>query len=352
MENQYDDNLLATYFSGKITGEERQAVDEWKEASDENRIIFKNAEKVWQSLNLLQEMRQYNTDQALSKINIKLGQTNRNIQKSFLFYWQRVAAILLLPLLILGGIYFSLNNRTPNDAIVWQTITTPSGVKSQAQLPDGTMVWLNSGSTLHYPSSFTNKERNVKLSGEAFFEVVKDEQHPFHVNLGKISIEVLGTTFNVINYANEDQTEIILTSGKVRLLGQQKDTKQLIAEMQPGQKAVYLKASNKLSMQKVDTDKYTSWIDGQLIFRDDAMDEVIRRLDRWFNVEIEMADQEIAQYVYTATFKDETIEQILALLRRTAPIEYIIIPGKRLGDESFEKQKIILKKRLNYKSKK
>ncbi|MGE4587109.1 MAG: FecR family protein [Mangrovibacterium sp.] len=341
MKNQYDDNLLATYFSGKINGAEKQAVEAWRDASDENRIIFKNAEKVWQSLNLLQEMRQYNTDQALLKVNKKTEKTRRG----FIFFWQRVAAILLLPLLILGGIYFYRNNLTPDDAIVWQTITTPSGVKSQVQLPDGTMVWLNSGSSLHYPSSFTNKERNVKLSGEAFFEVVKDEQHPFHVNLGKISIEVLGTTFNVINYENEDQTEIILTSGKVRLLGQQKHTKQLITEMQSGQKAVYLKAGNKLSMQKVDTDKYTSWIDGRLIFRDDAMDEVIRRLNRWFNVEIEMADPGIVQYVYTATFQDETIEQILALLRRTAPIEYTIIPGKRLYDGSFEKQKIILKKR-------
>jgi len=346
MKETFDsDKLLTLYFSGKLKNSEKQAVEAWKDASDENHLIFKNAEKIWQSLNLLQEMRQYNTGKALSKVNTKLGQTKRNMQKSFLFYWQRIAAILLLPLLILSGIYFFRNNLTPNDTVVWQTITTPPGVKSQARLPDGTTVWLNSGSTLHYPSSFTNKERNVKLSGEAFFEVTKDKSHPFLVNLGEIGIEVVGTRFNVINYHEEKRTEIVLTSGKIKLYGQKADRRQVITEMQPGQKATYEQGENQVSLKYVDTDKYTSWIDGKLVFRDDVMNEVVRKLDRWFNVEIEIADPEIADYVYTATFREETIGQILELLKRTSPIEYTIIPARQLNDGSFEKEKITLTKK-------
>lgn len=347
MNKQYDfDQLLGTYFSGKLTNAEKQAVDKWKEGSDENRIIFNNAEKVWQSLDLLQEMRSYNTAGALSKVHEKTIQASENIRKGFLFYWQRIAAILLLPILLISGFYLLQELKSSGDDIVWQTITTPPGIKSKAQLPDGTVVWLNSGSSLQYPSSFTRNERAVKLIGEAFFDVAKDEKHPFLVDLGRIGIEVLGTKFNVTNYDQEKRTEVVLTSGKVQLYGMQKNRKQLITEMLPGQHAVYQKSEHAISMlEYVDPEKYTSWIEGRLVFRDDAMNEVVRRLGRWFNVEIEMADPEIGRYVYTATFLDETMEQILELLKKTAPIEYTIIPSKRLNDGSFDKQKIILNKK-------
>lgn len=347
MKQPYDyENLLTTYFSGKLKDEEKQIIDEWKNSYEENLLIFENAEKVWKSLNLLQEMRTYNASQALLKVNNKIGQQPLN-KHGFLFYWQRIAAVLLLPLLVLGGIYLFPDSQTKKNDLVWQTITTPPGVKSQAQLPDGTKVWLNSESSLSYPSSFAGNERNVKLTGEAFFEVAKDKRHPFHVDLGKIGIEVVGTAFNVIHYENEKQTEVILTSGKIKLLEQKGNKIHRTTEMEPGQKAIYRELDGKISLQQVDTEKYTSWMDGRLIFRDDAMIEVVKRLNRWFNVEIEIADPEIAQYIYTATFRNETIEQILYLIKRTSPLEYTIIPGKRLNDESFEKQKIILNKRYN-----
>ena len=344
MTDKYDyDKLLSGYFSGSLTPTEKEALDEWKADSDENLSAFKNAEKVFLSIDLLHEMRTYNTTNALSKVTKRAGEADRT--NRFLFYWQRIAAILLLPLLLAGGIYFYRNNETTENTIVWQTITTPPGIKSQAQLPDGTMVWLNSGSSLFYPSSFTDGKRNVKLEGEAFFEVTKDKSHPFLVNLGEIGIEVVGTKFNVINYHEEKRTEIVLTSGKIKLYGQKADRRQVITEMQPGQKAIYEQGGNQVSLKYVDTDKYTSWIDGKLIFRDDVMDEVVRKLNRWFNVEIEIADQEIADYVYTATFREETIGQILELLKRTSPIEYTIIPVRQLPDGSFEKEKIILTKK-------
>jgi transmembrane sensor len=396
MEQPYDyESILPSYFSGKLKEEEKQIIEEWKRSSEENLLIFKNAEKVWKSLNLLREMRTYNTSQALLKVSVsiqreqgqtsvtfgerecfdltrtipdsseycraeemtiedekrllkmnsKIGQAFPNLQKGFLFYWQRIAAVLLLPLLLLGSIYFFLGKQMENDNTVWQTITTPPGVKSQTQLPDGTKVWLNSESKLSYPSSFTRHERNVKLEGEAYFEVAKDKRHPFYVDLGTIGIEVTGTAFNAINYEDEKQTEVILTSGKVRLLGQKESKRYRITEMDPGQKAVYKESANKIFLQQVDTEKYVSWIYGRLIFRDDPMTEVIRRLDRWFSVDIEIEDPEIAQYIYTATFREETIEQILNLLKRTSPVEYSIIPVRKMDDGSFERQKIILKKR-------
>jgi ferric-dicitrate binding protein FerR (iron transport regulator) len=115
--------------------------------------------------------------------------------------------------------------------------------------------------------------------------------------------------------------------------------------MNPGEKAIYREASGKIAVEHVDTEKYTSWIHGHLIFRDDPMTEVVRRLSRWFNVEITIADPSIEQYVYTATFGEETIEQILDLFKRTSPVQYTVIPAQRKNDGSFGKQNIILKPR-------
>jgi transmembrane sensor len=338
------DELLASYFSGSLTRTEEKDLEDWKEASEENQTIFRNAEKVWKSLNLLEEMRGYDVFRALSNVHCKTEQFSGKYQKGFLFYWQRIAAILILPLLIGGAIYFLQGKHNSSKSVVWQTITTPPGVKSHIQLPDGTFVWLNSGTNLSYPSSFSESTRNVKLRGEAFFDVAKDERHPFIVDIGKINIEVIGTKFNAINYEQEGQTEVVLVSGKVKLFEKFENRYHLISEMVPGQQAVYLKEKNSISFKNVDTGKNTSWINGSLIFREDPMDEVVRKLDRWFNVQIQILDPEIRGYVYTATFENETIDQILSLIKRTSPIEYTILPRKQLSDGSFEKQKIIIKK--------
>lgn len=345
IEHDYD-KLLGNYFSGKLNHDEKKRVEEWKNASEENLAVFSNAEKVWHALDLLKEMKKYDAGKALEKVNGKIERISYPHKKRFLFYWQRIAAILFLPLLIATlGIYFSRTAKTPTEPIVWQTISTPKGVKSQIQLSDGTTVWLNSGSKLTYPSSFSSNERTIKLEGEAYFNVAKNEQQPFYVELDNVGIAVTGTTFNVIHYPEEKQTEVVLTSGKVRLFERKEDKRINIAEMKPGEKAVYEKSTHEIAIVQTDTEKYSAWINGYLIFRDDIMTEVVKKLNRQFNVNIEIADSEIAQYVYTATFKDETLEQILFLLQKTSPITYTILPAKQLNDGSFEAQKIILKKR-------
>lgn len=385
--------LLPSFFSGNLSQEEAQIVEDWKNTSEKNRLIFINAENVWKGLELLQEMRTYDTSRALMKVNAAIpraqahqgssasgkapaeselyfsqigrsqksgrrGKTRDLLQqdetpnpipehraKGILFYWQRIAAILLLPVILLSIAYYFFNDTADGDTAAWQTIFTPPGIKSQTQLPDGTKVWLNSDSRLSYPIAFKNDKRQVKLEGEAFFEVVKNTRRPFYVDLGRIGIEVTGTKFNAINYKEEKQTEVILASGKINLLDQQGNQIRVVTAMKPGEKAIFREASGKIAVQNVDTEKYTSWIHGRLIFRDDSMTEVVRRLSRWFNVEIDIADPAIAQYVYTATFGEETIEQILDLFKRTSPIQYAIVPAPRKDDGSFVKQRIILNPR-------
>ena len=337
------ENWLPGYFSGDLAEEERAVVDTWRQHSPENEKIFEEARRAWDAIPLLREMEQFNSFEALKKINPRLKHPSGY---RWLTYLQRAAAILIFPLLVYAGwLTFKNQDVVRQQAdVVWQTIQTPPGFKSCFQLPDGSLVWLNSASSVTFPLTFANNARQVKVTGEAFFDVQENQDWPFSVSLGKINVKVLGTRFNVINYKNEARTEIILESGKVELQTETTSRPRILAEMKPGELARFNKKDNSVALKKVDTDKYCSWINGKLIFRDDPMDEVVRKLNRWFNVDIEVADPAIREYIYTASFQDESLDQILELLTISAPISYQVIQREMQGDQ-FSAKRIILRKR-------
>ena len=269
-------------------------------------------------------------------------------KNKFFAAFAKVAAVIILPLLVYSIYITSKTLKTMPlgvNQVVWQTIKTPVGMQTDFLLPDGSHVWLNAGSVFKYPVSFAKDKRQVELIGEAFFDVAKDVSHPFFVKAGKMNVEVKGTRFNVMNYLDETLTELILESGSVRLFSGDYEAQKTIALIKPGELAVIDNAQNQLSVNKVDIEKYTAWKEGMLIFRDDQMDEVVRKLNRWFNVEIELQCPELKEYVYTATYRDETLPQILELLKISAPIKYNIIERKRLPDNSYSKPKIVITKR-------
>ncbi len=287
-------------------------------------------------------------DRLHHQINLKEEENARNysVNKFFTFF-SKIAAVLIIPLFVYA-IY--LTSKTTHSmlfkatAVVWQTVKTPTGMQTDFLLPDGSHIWLNSGSVLKYPVPFTTDKRQVELSGEAFFDVVKDPSHPFLVKAGKMNIEVKGTRFNVINYPNEMRTELILERGRVRLFSGNYEDNNTVTNIIPGEHVVLDNSQNKLEVSKVDVDKYTAWKEGMLIFKDDPMDEVVRKLNRWFNVDIILQSPELKEYVYTATFKDETLTQILELLKISAPVKYNITERKQLDDHSYSKRKIIITK--------
>jgi ferric-dicitrate binding protein FerR (iron transport regulator) len=187
--------------------------------------------------------------------------------------------------------------------------------------------------------------RQVKLKGEAFFDVIKDPSHPFIVNAGKLNVEVKGTRFDVCNYPNEPISEVTLESGSVRLFEGNYTDKKTLALIKPGERALLDHNTDKLAVSRVDVEKHTSWKEGLLIFRDDKMDDIVIKLNRKFNVDIILQDPEIKEYIYTATFEDESLTQILGLLRISAPVNYKAYKPEQLADKTFSKQKIVLTKR-------
>lgn len=343
-DQEHIEQLLPGYFNGILTEADKATVESWKDLSQQNQEIFIQSEKVWKLLHLLIEMKRYDPQKALQQVNRKI---NKKINLKWWNLWQKVAAILVLPLL-LTAVWLSLS-KTKTDIIVelptWHTFSTPPGVKSMFYLPDSTAVWLNSSSSISFPSFFKGNFREVEISGEVFFDVTKKEETPFVVNMGKLHARVLGTRFNVINYDLEDRTEIILQSGKIEICTGTSEHPRSISVIDPGELVVFNKITNSINIKSVDPEKYIAWIDGKLIFKDDPMDEVIRKLNRWFNVEIEVAHPSILEYIYTATFQNESIDQILELLTISAPIRYSVVQHEKRENNTFSAKRIVLQKR-------
>ena len=339
------EELLPGYLSGDLSDKDRSIVDEWRKESSENEALYQETLKAWEAIPLLHEMEQFNSFEALKKVNTRISQPYSSNWRTI---FQRTAAILLLPLLVYSG-YLTIKNlslkKIPEEHVMMQTVNSRQGMVTQFSLADGTKVWLNSGSELQFPIRFTGDMREVKLRGEAFFEVVKNEKQPFRVNAKELQVDVLGTSLNVMSYDDDTQAEVVLIEGKVSLSAGIGQVKKEYGIIYPGQRAVFNEESQEVYTEKVAVAKYISWRDGNLIFRDDPMEDVLRRLSRWFNVEIAINDPEIERYIYTATFRNENLEQVLKLLKLSAPIDYRIIERKALPDREFTKQKIYLMKK-------
>ncbi len=257
--------------------------------------------------------------------------------------FQKIAAAILIPMLIASAIIIIvLKGNIPDQSVAWHTVETQPGQKSILDLPDGTRVWMNSETSLSYPIVFMQKQREIKLRGEAFFEVAHDKKRAFVVEMNELAIHVLGTEFNVANYGDENEDLIYLKSGAIALHTNTNNSDRVLYRMKPGEQAVYRKDVNELLIRSGLPDICMAWLDGKLVFRDESMESVVRKLNRWFNVEISIDNREIEDYRYTATFQHESLEQILDLLKKSAPIDYEIIHREKEDDDIFTKTRVEL----------
>jgi transmembrane sensor len=264
----------------------------------------------------------------------------------FVKAFQKVAAILIVPLL-LGylAIYF-VQSRNTSAEVAMAEIQCPLGVRTKFVLPDGTKGFLNSGSTLEYPVMFS-KERTVSLIGEAYFDVSHDEKRPFVVNTPHLHTHVLGTQFNVIAYENEASEEIILKEGEVEVYSSQGKK---LGTLESDQKLDFHTNTHRYGISQVESIQFVSWTEGKLVFRNESMEEVAKRLGRWYNVDINIQDPELLDYSFRATFIDEPLEEVLKLLALTAPMSYEEQLRETTDLNIFKKREVVLRlddKRLN-----
>ena len=223
-------------------------------------------------------------------------------------------------------INYQNNSETISKELVYNELNVPYGKTFALILSDGTEVHLNAGTTLKYPVNFLNgQNRQVFLTGEAFFKVSKDIEHPFIVESNDLNIRVLGTSFNVSSYSENKNISTVLVEGAVRLYG--KD--ELYSEeksklLQPGKKAEWDKENQKITIQKVNTSFYTSWIDGTLVIEKLRFPEIIKRLERHYNIKIKNNNKELDNQVFTATFQVENIQEVLESFKANYSFKYII----------------------------
>jgi ferric-dicitrate binding protein FerR (iron transport regulator) len=297
---------------------------------------------LWHLFEIHQKVQKIDERKAYQKIS---NQLFRSKKLNFLGLIQRVAAILLLPVIVASAVYFYSEKKDRTQfSSVYNTVETPLGMRSSLTLPDGTKVWLNAGSSISYPVLFANNSREVRLQGEAYFEVKKDKSWPFVVTTKKMNIVVSGTTFNCNAYPENDQVQTVLVEGEVTLVNQSATE---LATLNPGELAIFDNSDQRISTTKTDLQKYIAWKSGKLMFRDDKMNKVVEKLERWYNVEFEIEDPEIADYIYTATFIDESLDQVLKMLTLSAPIRYTISERNKQEDQTFAKAKVKLYKKMS-----
>jgi len=224
-------------------------------------------------------------------------------------------------------------------------VVAPPNSRTQFELSDGTVVWLNQGSKLTYPHHFVGSTRSVQLDGEAYFEVATNKEIPFVVQAGNLAVKAVGTSFNVKSFREDLKFETSLESGKVIILNGSKDDAKEVCEMIPGEHFVFDENTNKYSLHEEDLTAYVSWKEGKLVFRENPLDEVVERLSRWYNVKIQLEDPGLEYLTFTATFVDEPLEQVLEMMESIAPISYTIIARSKKSDGTFTEKKVLIHKK-------
>ncbi|MBJ7883012.1 FecR family protein [Gelidibacter salicanalis] len=209
--------------------------------------------------------------------------------------------------------------------LVFHELEIPNGEIFNIELSDGTVVHLNSGSKLRYPLKFLKgQKREVFIQGEAYFEVTEDKEHPFTVKADAVAIEVLGTKFGVSTYKEDASIETVLVEGKISM------SNSFIPEdavvLLPGTKGTWHKTEHQTKVEKVDVQYYTGWMEGELIFRDATFDNMIKKLERWYDVTIENKNAVLGDKILNARFSKniESIEDVLNYLNELQPFSYKI----------------------------
>ncbi|AWW32711.1 anti-sigma factor [Echinicola strongylocentroti] len=214
------------------------------------------------------------------------------------------------------------------EELVYNTLNVPNGKTIQVILSDGSKVNLNAGSSLRYPVNFSASEsREVFLTGEAYFSVAKNKEKAFLVHTQGVEVKVYGTAFNVSSYKENEDVEVVLIEGAVGLQkegGKQEDEVRLI----PGQRGAYNSTDKNIQVDEVNTGIYTAWLKGELIFRDQTFNQILKKLERNYNIDIQNNNEELGREKFNASFGKVGIEEVLEYFNETHAINYSIDNNK------------------------
>ncbi|WP_018337551.1 MULTISPECIES: FecR family protein [Butyricimonas] len=365
--------LIYKSLSGDITREEQLMLDAWKNASERNLELY---EKICSDKVMQDKIKLYSGSNVQTAFDSFIRRREKkNTRRRLVVRISRYAAIIALPLFVVlfyfnraeigdgllelsentvpvkrnapvltlsngqemilynqditlneengvritmkttGGMQYNTSDSTKSE-MVYNTLTTPSQCDFTFTLADGTRVWLNAKSSLRYPVAFTGNERVVYAEGEIYLEVAKDRKHPFFVVLNGMKVEVLGTSFNINSYADENFAEVTLVEGHVAAHVDD-DSYDLL----PNRQLRWDKENQSVDIKMVNVNDYIAWKEGHYIFKGRMLSEVAKVLQRWYDVEVVFEDEESAKVIYTGVvYKEENFDVFIQRLRETSSL--------------------------------
>jgi len=348
MDQDRTEALMAKYLAGELSPEENEELEWAMLANPALRVTLQVLQRMRQLPAGSSKEEQEALERGLRRITEEpvseyhpasdaLYQETGKIKRLSARWWMAAAAIL-----VLGVAGVMLYPRTKTRVAIApaplqdKEITTRYGTRSFLELPDGSKLWLNAGSKVKYANGFTNGRRELTLTGEAFFDVKHDPEHPFIIHTGKLDVRVLGTSFNVKAYPNDSTMETTLINGKVEI--DFKGDPQSNIVLQPNEKIVIplkkpLAVSNagkEAIRQNVAPDPAyrtlieTSWVEDKLVFRNESFSDVTMRLERWYNIHFSFEDQRFTRDKLTGYFKDQPIKNVMDALQISLGFHYRI----------------------------
>jgi len=335
--------LISKNLEGVASEDENLRLHVWISISESNKKYYLELKNIWEAASLNPAHNKIDTGEGLKRVIDRISITQSD--KKVWIYLERIAAVLLIPVTV-GTFLFThyrLDSHSLSGNPVYNEVYAAFGTRSALKLADSTLVWLNSGSSLRYPDRFIGTNREVELKGEAYFEVKSDVSHPFIVRTSNFFVKATGTKFNVLNYESNSLSEVTLISGKVsvnELINGEKSN--LISTLLPNQHLNFDKLNKTIKIRDEDSYKYYAWKDGKLIFRNEPLSDVVKKIGQVFNVDIQLKGSQLQEYRYRATFQEESLEEILRLLKMTSPVDYEEIKRTPLPDGSFPKKQVII----------
>lgn len=299
-------------------------IEKQQHITDRNESGLSNLtdEELWVSSAVADDTQQYDVDQAFERFRKRTGldQSGRQSYKWYRTWSVAAVAIVLLGLITVTAYWQGSRQIQSNFSDI--VVEAPLGSKTKLTLPDGSTVWLNAGSKMVYSQGFGVRDRRLAFQGEGYFEVEKNDEMPFLVQTHDVNVTVVGTKFNFRNYPEDEEAVVELLEGKVALENQLKE--ESVRYLSPNEKMVLHKATGKMDITSAKVKEATLWTENILLFDEDLLPDIIRKLERSYHVQIEIESEALKQTRFYGQFNqlEQNIYDVLDMLSETGKLKY------------------------------
>jgi transmembrane sensor len=342
MKHSINHNILIKILGGSSSNSDLEKFNKWLDESENNKREFEELKKVWQMTEPVQIpylpdineewnglVAEINNAKRIQKNNIKLFEVIKSINQFVFTSRLRPVFVTIITVVFVSIYFFIVNKESITPVVEFQSVSTSNQKQTEIILPDGSKVLLNSGSKIIHPKIFVEDNREIKLTGEAFFSVVKDKR-PFIITTDNARIKVLGTKFDV--WSRENKTRVVVQEGLVNVAQKQKIQNFVLLEK--NQLTCVSNGAEPTKPKEVDSKDFLAWMENTLSFSHTSFNEVVKALERFYDIKIRVKDEEIKNYSLTGKFKRENAESTLSMICLTMNVDY-----SKQQDEFVIKQK-------------